>query len=142
MLEYIEFIKSNLAKKHKIDNNPKTWEIINNLVYTHSCINNIQKALFIDKKIIITSGFRSVLLNKICKGSLSSQHCKGQAIDFVVKDLNPQEVCKIIKNSIYSYDQLILEPTWVHISFESIPFLERKQNLIKTKFGYKKVLDF
>ena len=40
--------------------------------------------IHLNTPIAISSGFRSVQLNKMIKGSLSSQHCKGEAMDIKV----------------------------------------------------------
>jgi len=142
MIKYIDFIKSETAKRYKIDNNPKTRAIIENILHTLKSMDDIIKNVFDNKKIIITSGFRCFFLNKVIKGSSNSQHKKGQAIDFSISGLSPKEICDKIQKSFYSYDQLILCKNFVHISFNSLSILERKENLIKTSKGYIKVNSF
>ena len=65
--------------------------------------------------ITITSAFRSKDVNTSVNGSDTSDHCNGLAADIKVGALQPKEVARLIKKSGIKYDQLILEPTWVHI---------------------------
>lgn len=53
----------------------------------------------------------------------SSQHPKAEAIDFISTYGSPLDICKkILKfRELILFDQLILEHTWVHISFCSDP---------------------
>lgn len=71
------------------------------------------------KPIRINSFYRGLLLNKAVKGSLTSQHCKGEAIDMDAGSIEENkklfEWCK----ANLDYDQLINEYnfSWVHISY-------------------------
>lgn len=49
----------------------------------------------------------------------SSQHPLAEAVDFVCQDIQPVDICrKILKYpELIQFDQLILEHTWVHVSF-------------------------
>jgi hypothetical protein len=71
------------------------------------------------KPMVITSGFRCKRVNELLNGSKTSQHLKGQAVDFVVPGMAVNEVIQFIRNSYIEYDQLINEyDKWIHISFE------------------------
>ena len=81
----------------------------------------------------ISSGYRSAELNKCIGGSLTSQHCSGEAID-IDMDGSPSGVTNkmvfdYIKDNL-SFDQLINEfdYSWVHVSYESTG-KQRKQVL-------------
>lgn len=86
----------------------------------------------------ITSGYRCEELNKLVKGAKNSQHIKGQACDFNVKGIAPIVICKMLKQlkeqGKIEYDQLILEPNWVHISYNHLN--NRGEELTKVKSGY------
>lgn len=84
-----------------------------------------------EKPITINSWYRCLELNRAIGSHDTSQHIKGQAVDFTCKDFgNPVEVCKAIIASLIPFDQLILEHTWIHISFQSDPHvLSRRQVL-------------
>lgn len=75
-----------------------------------------------DHPIKVNSWYRGVEVNKAVGGVPNSQHAKGEAVDFTAPFFgNPREVAlELQKNKdLLGYDQLILEPTWVHISFTS-----------------------
>ena len=67
----------------------------------------------------ISSGFRSLQVNKMIGGSKTSQHTKGEAMDIKIgsKGFN------FIKDKL-EFDQLIWEfgndenPSWVHVSYK------------------------
>ena len=84
------------------------------------------RAKFDEKPVIITSGFRSEELCEAIKSSKTSQHTKGQAVDFEIAGVSNLEVALWIQNNC-NFDQLILEfwkeedndpnSGWVHCSF-------------------------
>lgn len=69
------------------------------------------------KPMIINSGFRSPEVNKAVNGSPTSDHMNGKSAD--VRTPNPRELFNLVHNSGLSFDQLILYPTFVHMSFRS-----------------------
>ncbi len=125
----MELVKSNIAKRNKIDNTPDSLSLqcMHNLI--NYCLQPIRDRL--GKPMIITSGYRCPELNKKVGGVSTSQHTKGQAVDFYVKDMTMQQVIDFIKKSGVEFDQLINEYNkWVHISF--VKGKNRKQIL---KYG-------
>ena len=87
--------------------------------------------------IIITSGYRRLLLNSIIGGSLSSQHITGKAADIHGETLSVTDLYNLIKGSSIPFDQLIHEfDSWVHVSWDLKP---RKQCLIATKENGKTI---
>lgn len=125
----MELVKSNIAKKNKIDNTPDSQSLKYMLELIKYCLQPIRDKL--GKPMIITSGYRCKELNKKVGGVSTSQHCKGQAVDFYVKDMTIQQVVDFIKKSGVEFDQLINEYNkWVHISF--VKGRNRKQVL---KYG-------
>jgi zinc D-Ala-D-Ala carboxypeptidase len=67
--------------------------------------------------VLVRSAYRSAEVNRAVGGAPNSQHCQGEAVDFTVRDLSVREVCRRIKASSIQYDQIIGEPSWIHISF-------------------------
>lgn len=65
----------------------------------------------------VTSAFRTEEQNNACNGSKTSQHLTGDAIDLKAVDFSVDSFISLIKNSPFSYDQLIKYRTFVHISF-------------------------
>ena len=94
--------------------------------------------------IIVTSGYRSVALNKAVGGSPSSAHRYGYAADIVPADKRISVfkafVVKWLKDNAISFDQYIDEADgseWVHIAIKSASGNQRRQFL---KYRNKKYL--
>lgn len=74
--------------------------------------------------VIVNSWYRGpVLQEQPAFFNPHSQHPAGEAVDFVCPQFgSPFEICKkIIASGVIKFDQLILEHTWVHYSFSSVP---------------------
>ena len=101
-----------------MDNTPRPAEL-EVIKFTAARLEVVRKLLG-NRPIIITSWFRNPELNRIIGGTPTSQHQKGEAVDFKCPRFgSPRAICLHLmkhKEEI-GYDQLILEPTWVHISF-------------------------
>lgn len=115
-----EFTKSSTAQKHGIKNIPSLEELknIDNLIAY--ILDPLREAY--GKPIIINSGYRCLELNKLVKGSKTSQHLTGQAAD-IRSVKNTKEENKKLYDLIIQlklpFDQLINEYdfSWVHVSF-------------------------
>lgn len=86
------------------------------------------------KPINVSSWYRGDELQKLPKFyNPTSQHPKGEAVDFECPAFgSPLDICRFITHhaDVIRFDQLILEHTWVHISFASGPgAVQRKQVL-------------
>ncbi|MCM1073933.1 MAG: D-Ala-D-Ala carboxypeptidase family metallohydrolase [Bacteroides sp.] len=113
-----ELVHSDTALKYRIDNTPNVSISDNLLKLIFYCLQPIRDKL--NKPMIITSGFRCKALNShpSIKGVSNSQHCTGQAADFVVPGMSIQSIIDFIIKSGIEFDQLINEyDKWVHISF-------------------------
>lgn len=70
--------------------------------------------------VTVNSGFRGRTLNEAVGGSLTSQHCMGEAADFNVKGYESREkqieIMKWIIKSGIQFRQLLLERGCIHIS--------------------------
>lgn len=112
-LEELTF--SQTAIRHGINNNPNS-KIVDNLTILTLKILQPTRDHY-DKPIIITSGYRSPMLNDLIGGAAKSQHMEGRAVDFTVKGIKNSEVITWIKNHL-EFDQLIDEfGSWVHCSY-------------------------
>ena len=72
-------------------------------------------------QVTVTSGFRGPSLNALVKGSISSQHCTGEAADIVCPATAVPDLHKwIVTKSGIAFGQCILEMpphrAWVHLS--------------------------
>ena len=126
-----EFTESATAKKHGIDNRP-TPEVVENLkrLCQHT-LEPLREKLGLP--IIITSGYRNKELNEIIvHASRKSQHMSGQAADFWVsgfkfqvsspeshRELLTRAFRLIITDPEVDFDQLIIYPTFIHVSYVS-----------------------
>jgi hypothetical protein len=125
-LDLSEVIRSESAKRNGISNMPTDQHIANFKLLAEKVFEPIR--VNFRCPINLSSGYRSVELNRIIGGSLTSQHCTGEAID-IDMDGTPHAVTnKMVFNYIKDYlefDQLIYEfgtdqnPDWVHVSYES-----------------------
>lgn len=83
--------------------------------------------------IFVHSCYRSERVNAAVGGSVNSQHCTGDAVDFTCAYFgSPYEVARVLSvHPMVEYDQLIYEGKWVHISFSNKP----RREVMTAKFG-------
>lgn len=132
----LELTESATARKYGIDNRP-TPEVAENLrTLCKQTLEPLRKTLGLP--VVITSGYRCKELNDIISHhSNRSQHLKGQAADFYVGSLAEPGVSSskfqvssararlvnafklIITCPEIDFDQLILYPTFIHVSYAS-----------------------
>ena len=134
-LDLSEVIRSESAKRNGISNMPSETHIANFKLLAEKIFEPIRNNFRCP--IHISSGYRSVELNKAIGGSSTSQHCQGEAIDIDMdgspNGVNNKMIFDFIKKYL-EFDQLIWEfgnednPDWVHVSYESTG-KQRKQVL-------------
>lgn len=130
-----EFQDSSTATTHGINNKMNESQIASAKLLCENVFEPLR--LYLNTPIKISSGFRSVQLNKMIKGSSTSQHTKGEAMDLQIG----ANGFFFIKTKL-DFDQLIWEfgndenPSWVHVSFSS---KNRKQVLKATKKNGKTI---
>ena len=132
----LEMTESRTAKKNGIDNTPPP-EVVENLkALCLGTLEPLREAL--QMPVVITNGFRCQRLNEILLHSArKSQHLSGCAADFYVgwaAALNgkgksgdaPSPRKRLVKafrliilNEAIDYDQLIIYPTFIHVSYVS-----------------------
>lgn len=111
-----ELIYSETAVKYNINNMPDIASLDCMLDLIFYCLQPLRDKL--KKPMIITSGFRNQKVNNLIRGVPTSQHTKGQAVDFHVAGMSIAQLIEFIKKSGVEYDQLINEyDKWVHVSF-------------------------
>jgi hypothetical protein len=142
-LDLAEVTRSDSAKRKGISNMPTPEHIENFKKLAQNIFEPIRKHFGVP--IHISSGYRSKALNTAIGGSLTSQHCSGEAIDIDMdgssNGVTNKMVFDYIKDNL-SFDQLIFEfgtkdaPDWVHVSFETTG-KQRKQILRAVKTGGK-----
>lgn len=108
-----ELTASQAADRLGLDNTPDR-KARTNLGYLATDLEAIRMMLG-NQPIIISSGYRSPLVNEAVGGSRHSAHTDGRAADFICpKYGSPLEVCRLIAVSKLDFDQLIHEWRWVH----------------------------
>ena len=143
-----EFTESATARKHGINNTPSQEAEDNLKALCVHTLEPLREALGLP--IIITSGYRTKALNSLlAHSSERSQHMLGQAADFYVapgqsglsrRELLIKAFRLIILDESIDYDQLILYPSFIHVSYVS---RERNRRTIllgmrNGKLGYGK----
>lgn len=97
--------------------NVPTPEIIANLTVTATGMERVREILG-DQPIHVNSGYRSPAVNAAVGGVPTSAHLTGYACDFICPAFGaPLDICHLLDDSAFSFDQVIQEGTWVHISF-------------------------
>jgi zinc D-Ala-D-Ala carboxypeptidase len=123
-VSYKEGTRSSTASRLDIDNSPNAVQLLNMVLLSEEIFEPLRK--YVGGPIRINSFFRSKKLNTAIGGSLSSQHCKGEAFDLddSYGHKTNAEMYNFIKDNL-SYDQMIWEfgsdenPSWIHVSYVS-----------------------
>ena len=86
---------------------------------------------YLDTPIHVDSWYRCLALNRALRSRDTSQHLKGEAVDFTSPEFgSPYMIAKALAESDIEFDQLILEHTWVHISFQSNPNIAPRKQVL------------
>ena len=133
-ISYKEGTHSDTAKVKGIANTPNEVQLAAMRLVAEKCFEPLRE--WYGKPIRINSFFRSVELNKAVKGSKTSDHVKGMAIDLDAgSNAENLKLFNWLKDNV-EFTQLIHEygdksgPEWVHISYNP--------NNLKTQILYIK----
>lgn len=119
-----EVTKSNTADRYGISNQPNAEHLENLKQVAENVFQKVREHFGVP--IYVSSGYRSQRLNKKVKGSVTSDHCKGKALDLdadVFGGVTNAEIFHYIKDNL-EFKQLIWEfgneenCNWVHVSFD------------------------
>lgn len=126
-----ELTHSETAARLGIDNTPPA-DVVETLRRTAAYLEDVRARLGVP--LIVSSGYRCLLLNRALKSRDDSQHVKGEAVDFIAPAFGkPRQIVDALRDSEVAYDQLLLEfDRWVHISFGS---RNRRQALVIDNAG-------
>lgn len=94
----------------------------------------------IGSPMVVTSAYRSKMLNSVIGGSQTSQHALCEAIDFIPKNCSIEQAAIAIMCSDLKYGQLIVErkrnKRWLHISIgakrENLAYNNGKYSLLSS----------
>ena len=126
-----EFVASETAERHGIDNTPSVEAVENLRRLCEGTLEPLREAL--GQPVVITSGYRCKTLNELLvHHSRKSQHMAGQAADLYIgsgltvhgsglsrRELLIRAFREILQNPKIDFDQLILYPTFIHVSYVS-----------------------
>ena len=120
-ISFKEATHSNYAKENGISNKPKEEHITNMELLAEKVFEPLRE--WVGEPIKVNSMFRSEKLNTALRGSHTSSHLKGQAMDITSLGgkSNLEMFYYIVEN--LDFDQLIWEygkePKWLHVSYKS-----------------------
>ena len=139
-----EMCESQTAQKHGIANIPSPEAVANLRRLCENTLEPLREGLGLP--VIITSGFRTKDLNDmLAHSSDRSQHMAGQAADFYMGKGSRDELIKafreILTNPKIDFDQLILYPSFIHVSYVSRERNRRGILLARSdgKLGYGRI---
>lgn len=120
---YSEAVTSQTATRLGIDNTPNAEQLVAMQLVGLRIFDVVRQHF--GKPLRVSSFFRNTATNTAVKGSRTSQHTKGQAIDIqALKGVTNKQIFDYIKDNL-DFDQLIWEfgtaenPAWVHVSYVS-----------------------
>jgi hypothetical protein len=126
-----ELTRSDTALRLGIDNTPPP-SVVQNLHHLVEVLLDPLREAF-GKPIYVNSGYRCPALNTAVGGSRNSQHIQGQAAD-IRPHLNPPqrggvatrgeanaELGRLLIDLNLPFDQLIIYPTFLHVSWRHTP---------------------
>jgi hypothetical protein len=126
-----EAVSSQIAPRLGIDNTSPNSKVLETAQKTAAKLEKVRYLL--GQPIHINSWIRCLELNRALRSSDSSQHVKGEAVDFICPMYGTSaDICKLIVSNkiLVNFDQLILEHTWVHISWNSIPGSQQRGQVL------------
>jgi len=134
-ISYKEAVGSNYAKQKGIKNKPNEEQVENMKLLAEEVFEPLRE--WVDAPIKVNSMFRSLELNTALKGSKTSSHMKGEAMDITsMGGKSNLEMFHYIKDNL-CFDQLIWEfgkePKWLHVSYNKDN--NRQQVLVTKKRG-------
>jgi len=133
-ISYKEAVGSNYAKQKGIKNKPNEEQVENMKLLAEEVFEPLRE--WVGAPIRVNSMFRSLELNTALKGSKTSSHMKGEAMDITsMGGKSNLEMFHYIRTEL-DFDQLIWEfgkePKWLHVSFSKN---NRQQVLVTKKRG-------
>tara|TARA_R110000782_G_scaffold99352_1_gene185044 strand:+ start:506 stop:964 length:459 start_codon:yes stop_codon:yes gene_type:complete len=134
-ISYKEATHSNYATQYGIKNKPNVEQLENMKLLAEEVFEPLRE--YVESPIRVNSMFRSLELNSALKGSPTSSHMKGEAMDITsMGGKSNLDMFYWIKDNL-DFDQLIWEfgnePKWLHVSFNKDK--NRKQILVTKKQG-------
>lgn len=126
---YREMTASQTATRFRIDNTPGAAQVLNMIALCTDVLDPIRE--LVGAPVHVSSGYRSVDLNRAVNGSRTSQHIRGQAADITVPGMSIAQLMDLIISSGIEFDQIIDEfGEWVHISYSDIKSKPNRRSIL------------
>ncbi len=112
-----ELCRSDTARAHGIENTPPPQAKVCLLALVNNVLDPVRELW--GGPVVVNSGFRCPVLNRLVGGRPSSQHLRGEAADITVGSPEKnRRLFRMIESSGLPFDQLIDESgyRWIHIS--------------------------
>lgn len=143
LTENFTWAEAVITNHREIENTIDNEHVMENIVKTAVKLEKVRELFSLP--ILISSWYRCPLLNIAVGGAKGSDHLIGAAVDFIIpKYGTPTKVAKKIAEnaSLLRFKQLILEHSWVHISWDLIPNTTPKLEVLSllASGGYAKGL--
>ncbi len=134
--------EATVTQQRGLDNTPPLVVIPSLVMVFNDQMEKIRALL--DCPIHINSAFRSQAVNEAVGGSKTSQHTKGQAVDWTpMKETTLKETMDAILSSDIVFDQIIYEfGSWIHISRPDFGAEPRRSILMIGKWTDGKYLPY
>lgn len=127
-----EFTVSQTAARQGIDNTPSAAEIENLKRLCETVLQPLRDAL--GCRVVVSSGYRSSLLNAMVGGSARSAHKDGRAADIIIPGMTSMEVAREIRVLALPFEQVINEfGRWCHVSIPPDGKMPIRQLLTATR---------
>ena len=111
--KWSEFTKSDTATRFHIQNEIVDWDVRDNIIaLVWEVLQPLRDSW--GGPLFINSGYRCPELNKAVGGAENSMHLYGQAADLACTD--PYSLAKLIKRMRLDVDQVIVYPSFLHVS--------------------------
>jgi len=125
---WAEVTRSDIAERKGILNS-LPLALVPSAQYTAYKMDEVR--MMLNRPVLISSWYRSLELNRMLGSKDTSAHVQGLGVDWICPEFGlPFEVAKHLasRKSSLDFDQLILEHTWIHISFAR--FSEPKRQVL------------
>ncbi len=111
-----EMLRSEAATRHGLSNLPESQEILDNIERVAEALEKIRAHY--GRPVVVTSCYRSIVVNSAVGGARTSAHLKGLAADHTVPGIPLPDLCREIPQIVPDFDQIIYEfgPSgWCHL---------------------------
>jgi len=127
-----ELTRSQTASRRDIDNEPHEAAVAELKRLCEAVLQPLRDS--VGAPIIVSSGFRCVILNTTIGGSRNSDHLEGRAADIKAVGASVMELANLIDDIDLPVKQCILEfDRWVHVSIEESGIDPRREFLTATR---------